>query len=53
MVLCDPFAINVISKSIIKVLLHLTTTEALPRVCFLYANACKGIGHISCQWLII
>jgi hypothetical protein len=33
MVLCDPFAINVIGKSIIKVLLHLTTTEVLPRVC--------------------
>ena len=34
MVLCDPFAINVIGKSIIKVLQHLTTSEVLPRVRF-------------------
>ena len=34
MVLCDPFAINVIGKSIIKILLHLITTEELPRVRF-------------------
>ena len=33
MVLCDPFVINVIGKSIIKVLIHLTTKEELPRVC--------------------
>ena len=35
MVLCDPFAINVITQSIIKVLLHLATTESLPRVSLL------------------
>ncbi|XP_028394995.1 negative elongation factor B-like [Dendronephthya gigantea] len=48
MVLCDPFAINVIGKSIIKVLLHLTTTEVLPRtsadLTFLLSLLQLGLG---------
>ena len=35
MILCDPFAINTVSKSIIKQLQRLVNTELLPRVSFL------------------
>lgn len=48
MVLFDPFAINVISKSIIKVLIHLVSTEALPRsssdLTFLLSLLQLGLG---------
>jgi uracil phosphoribosyltransferase len=47
MVLCDPFAINVIGKSIIKVLTHLTNTEALPRVCFFLCKIAYSEGAIE------
>lgn len=35
MILCDPFAINTVSKSVIKQLQRLVNTELLPRVSFL------------------
>ena len=34
MILCDPFAINTVSKSVIKLLLRLVNTESLPKVSF-------------------
>ena len=34
MILCDPFAINAVSKSVIKQLQRLVNTELLPRVSF-------------------
>ncbi|KAJ7334424.1 hypothetical protein OS493_014738 [Desmophyllum pertusum] len=33
MILCDPFAINTVSKSVIKLLQKLVNTESLPRSC--------------------
>lgn len=37
MILCDPFAINTVSKSVIKQLQRLVSTESLPRVSFLFS----------------
>ena len=51
MVLCDPFAINVIGKTIVKVLRHLTQTEVLPRVCsyqiFHEFSLGMGFAHLN------
>lgn len=38
MILCDPYAINFLATSAMKILQHLINNEALPRVCFYCCN---------------
>jgi len=46
MILCDPFAINTVSKSVIKQLQRLVNTELLPRVSFLSGfSQCQKFYH--------
>lgn len=50
MTLCDPYAINFLATSAMKILQHLINNEALPRVSiFLYLN----IYRLLCNYLLI
>ena len=45
MILCDPFAINTVSKSVIKQLQRLVNSEVLPRVSLLSHYYCLISKH--------
>ena len=48
MILCDPFAINTVSKSVIKQLQRLVNAELLPRVSLFFAMLLSflSIAHV-------